>query len=262
MNRIKMVVAVTIAAVVSGCVTAPEQRGGAFRMMSYNIRHGWGMDGRTDVSRAGEVLARESPRFVGVQEVDQCTQRVKGTNTCEVLARLTGMHATFAKAIDHAGGEYGNAVLSRETPRSVRRIPLPGKEPRVLLLCEFDDCWFGTTHLDVADERSRLGSIEIIRKTVAACGEKPVFLTGDWNSHPDSSVLAGLKEFLTIISDEGQATFHGGAPTGFESQNRNRCIDYVATDTAHSGAFRVLDRRVIPDRVTSDHAPILVDLGR
>lgn len=131
------------------------------------------------------------------------------------LGRLTGLHATFAKAISLQVGEYGNAVLSREKPISVERVPLPGKEPRVLLLCEFTDFWFGTMHLDFG--KHQLKSVSVVRDVVAEkAKDKPVFITGDWNATPKSKTLAAMREFMAIVSKEDSLTFHG-----FKNHPRN-----------------------------------------
>ena len=259
MNRIRMVVAATIAAVAFGCVTAPRQ-GGAFRMMTYNIHHGEGMDKKLDIRRVGQVIAAEKPRFVGVQEVDQLTRRVNGADTCAILEKATGLHATFAKAIDLLGGEYGNVVLSEEVPLDVRRIPLPGPEPRVLLLCEFDDCWFGTMHLAYDSKEARTESIELVRQAVGGCESKPVFLSGDWNAKPDSSVLKGLGEFVFVLTPVDEATNIGGRMTDVREPNHRLCIDYIAVETAHRGEYLLKDRRVVQDRKSSDHMPVVVDV--
>lgn len=252
-----------LVAVLTGCLSF--QRGEdekSFRIVSYNIHHGETMRGKLEFDRVAWRIASEKPRFAGIQEVDQLTKRVEGFDTCAFLSRKTGLHATFAKGIDLQGGEYGNALLSREKPNSVRRIPLPGGEPRVLLLCEFDDCWVGVTHLAVDSEEARMGSVEIIKREVAACGAKPVFLMGDWNSKPDSVVLQGLRPFLTVVSDETKATYHGPKPTPAELANRNHCIDYIAVDSAHRGDYAVRGRRVVDDTVTSDHRPIVVEVEK
>lgn len=245
--------AAVLSAALCGCVSAPRtgDDGGTFRIVSYNIRHGQGMDGKVNVRRVGLNIGWTAPRFVGVQEVDRRTQRVNGVDSCAVLAKASGLHATFAKAIDFDGGEYGNAVLSREVPLSVKRVPLPGAEPRVLLLCEFEDCWFGTMHLAVDSEEARIKSVELVREAVASCGGKPVFLTGDWNALPDSPVIGELKGFLSVLSSERDATFHP----------REQCIDYVAVDAAHRGDYVLRGRHVVQDRKTSDHMPSVVDVA-
>lgn len=236
----------------------------AMKLMSFNVLHCEGMDGKLDIARTAARIRAENPDFAGLQELDQRTSRVNGADEPAELARLTGMHATFAKAIPFAGGEYGVMMLSRQKPISVSQTPLPGKEPRVLLLCEFPDCWVGTTHLSVAGEQERLDSIEIIRREVAARSRtKPVFLTGDWNATPESAVLQGLGAFLMTLSDTKCQTFHGRQLNGPDGQPRDMskfCIDYIAVDSAHAPGMRVKGAHVVEDRVTSDHAPIVVSL--
>ncbi len=241
-------------------ITTPTAGEKAFTIVSYNIRHGENLDGIIELGAPGKVAMREHPRFVGLQEVDQLTTRVGGADTCAVIAATTGLHATFAKAIDFAGGEYGNALLSREKPLAVRRIPLPGAEPRVLLLCEFDDCWVGVTHLAVDSAEARIQSIGIVRAAVEACGGKPVFLMGDWNASPDSEVLAGMRGFMTILSDEKTCTCHGKIFDPASLHDTSRCIDYIAIDTAHAGNYVLRDRHVIEERHVSDHAPQMIEV--
>ena len=239
--------------------TSPADEGG-FTIVSYNIRHGEDLSGHFELRAPGWVVARENPRFVGLQEVDRGTRRVHGADTCAALEEATGLHATFAKAIDYAGGAYGNVLLSRERPLEVRRIPLPGAEPRVLLLCAFADCWVGVTHLAVDSEAARSASVSILRDAVAACGDKPVFLMGDWNATPDSAVLTALRDFLAVLSEENVVTCHGATFDPATRLDRSRCIDYIAVDAAHRARWIVRGRRVIEERHVSDHAPIAVDV--
>ncbi len=240
--------------------TTPANGGRAFAIVSYNIRHGENLDGTLEIGAPGAVVMKENPRFVGLQEVDQLTTRVGGADTCAVIAETTGLHATFARAIDFAGGEYGNALFSREAPLNVRRVPLPGAEPRVLLLCEFADCWVGVTHFAVDSDEARVKSIGIVRDAVAACGDKPVFLMGDWNAAPDSEVLAGMRGFMTILSDEKTCTCHGKKFDPARLHDASRCIDYIAIDTAHAGNYVLRDRHVIEERHVSDHAPQMIEV--
>jgi len=228
-----------------------------FKILSFNICHGKGMDGQVDLARAAAVVNRERPRFAALQELDCRTRRVQGVDQPAELGRLTGMVPTFARAIDFQGGEYGVMLLSREAPRSVRKLPLPGKEPRILLLAEFVDCWVGCTHLSVAAKAEREASVHLVAEAVKGL-DKPVFLTGDWNSLPDSAVLKGLDGFLQVVSDTRARTFHGHPANGPSGTTSDFCIDYVAVDDAHAASYRVLERGTVEDRTTSDHAPIYV----
>ena len=238
-----------------------------FTLMSFNICHGEGMDGRVDLARTAAVIAKERPRFAGLCELDCRTTRTGGVDQPQELARLTGMQATFAPAIDFAGGKYGVALLSREPPLASTQIPLPGAEPRTLLLAEFPDCFVGVTHLSVAADAERVASVALIRAALdrrkswaAEQKNKPVFLMGDWNTRPQSDVLTSLRGFLTVLSDETGRTFHGRT-TQAPPLDQDFCIDYIAVDSGHAADWRVTARRTIPDEITSDHKPIVVTVA-
>ena len=225
------------------------------RLMSYNIRHCAGADKRVDVPRIAEVIKREKPDFVGLNEVDRCVTRSHGIDIPKELGALTGLHATFAQAIPLQGGGYGNAVLSREKPLSVLRVPLPGGEPRVLLLCEFTNFCFGTSHFAL-QETKRLQTVEIIRRVVKEkTAEKPVFITGDWNCTPDSAPIKSLREYMKIISSENVRTFHGCRKHASDSEG---CIDYIAVDKASASRVKVKEAHVTSNIVASDHNPVIV----
>lgn len=238
------------------------------RLMSYNVQHCLGtasnVDMRVaqayDITPIADAILRERPDFVGLNEVHCKTWRTGNADYPAELARRTGLHATFAQAIPYQGGGYGVAVLSREDPISVERVPLPGKESRVLLLCEFQDFWFGTMHLDFG--AYQLQAVEAVRLVVAEkAASKPVFITGDWNNVPKSNTLAALREFMTVISKEDCCTFHGRTDYPAEKEY---CIDYIAVDSAHAPACKVREAYVTKNIVASDHNPIVavVELER
>ena len=228
------------------------------KLMSYNVMHCAGIDGKVDIARTAAVIKRENPRFAGLQELDcKSAKRSFGVDQPAELGRLTGMHATFGPAIDLQGGKYGVAMLSRDKPLSSRQIPLPGKEPRTLLLVDFPDCTVGVTHLSVSAEAERTESVALIRQAVGPKPKKPVFIMGDWNARPQSEVLASMRKFMTVISDETGRTYHGKPAQGPEKE-QEYCIDYIAIDSAHAPRWKVSGRKTIADETTSDHKPITV----
>ena len=232
---------------------------GEFKILSYNVHHCRGMDGELSVARIAAILNSERPRFAALQEIDCRTVRSGGMDEAKELERLTGMMPIFAKTIDFQGGDYGVMILSQDKPLSVEKFPLPGAEPRVLLMAEFSDCFVGCTHLSVAGEQERVDSVAMMKKAVEGYN-KPVFLAGDWNSLPDSPVLKELCGFLKVLSRTDCSTFHGDASAGSSGTAKDFCIDYIAVDSAHADLFRVVDRDVILDRISSDHAPVKVTL--
>ena len=243
-------------AVLAGIAAAAD---GDIRLMSYNILHGKGADGKVDITRTAEAIIRENPDFVGLQEVDCRVSRSRRIDEPAELGRLTGLHPTFASAFPYQGGEYGRAMLSREKPLAVERIQLDGKHPGVLLLCEFRDFWFGTMHLDLV-EANRLRQVGIVRDAVAAKSRtKPVFLTGDWNATPKSKTLDAMRKFMTVLSREDDRTFHGYRG---EKALKGYCIDYIAVDTAHAGMVTVKESHVTQNTVASDHNPLVATVSR
>jgi endonuclease/exonuclease/phosphatase family metal-dependent hydrolase len=117
----------------------------------------------------------------------------------------------------------------------------------------------GCTHLSVSAAKERADSVELIEKAVKGRA-KPVFVTGDWNSLPDSSVLADLSRFLRVLSPTDGRTYHGRPANGPSGTTTDFCIDYIAVDSVHAPQFTVVDSGVVADRVSSDHAPIFVTL--
>ena len=234
------------------------------RLMSYNVQHCAGAASNVDVRVAqtyditpiADAILRERPDYVGLNEVHCKTWRTGNVDYPAEFARRTGLHATFGQAIPYQGGGYGVAVLSREKPLSVEKIPLPGREKRLLLLCEFPDFWFGTMHLDFG--AYQLQAVEVVRLAVAEkAASKPVFLTGDWNNVPKSNTLAALREFMTVISKEDCCTFHGRKDYPAEKEY---CIDYIAVDSAHAPACKVKEAYVTKNIIASDHNPLTVSL--
>ena len=92
------------------------------RVLTYNIHHGEGMDGRFDLPRLAGIMTSADPDLIALQEVDQGTERAGGVDQVAELGRLTGMRPVFGKAMDFQGGAYGVGVLSR---KPIRRVENP-----------------------------------------------------------------------------------------------------------------------------------------
>ena len=162
----------------------------SFKVMSYNVRHCEGEDGKVDVARVAQTINRARPRYAALWEVDVNRSRTGGVDQAAELGRLTGMTPTFAKAMGEGDGECGVLLLSEPVPLSVRRLPIPDAEPRVLLLCEFADCFVGTANLSSATEAERLAVAELMREAVGS-SRKPVFMAWDGCVDVDSRHVGG-----------------------------------------------------------------------
>jgi endonuclease/exonuclease/phosphatase family metal-dependent hydrolase len=231
------------------------------RVLTYNIHHGEGTDGRFDLSRLARVMKSVQPDVIALQEVDQGTERSGGVDQLAELERLTDMHAEFGKAMDYSGGGYGVAVLSRWPLLSTGNHPLPGspdREPRTALTVQVGSSEHGpllqftSTHLDQGrDPENRLAQVKYLNGLLVRGEGQPTILAGDMNSRPNTEVMEIFEAQWTIASAVDPS------PTTPSGRPRSR-VDYVLFRPAES--WRVLESRVIDEPVASDHRPLLVVL--
>lgn len=214
------------------------------QVMSYNVRHCAGMDLVVDYDRTAAVIAQQRPDIVALQELDSITGRSGLHDQLGELALRTGYHPVFGAAIDFDGGQYGVGILTHKTPLSTKRIPLPGEEPRMLLVVELEGFVVACTHLDL-DEAQRMASVPLIVEE-AQRWQKPFLLAGDWNDTPDSELLKVMTQCFTVLSGD-EATYPADEPTA--------CIDYVAV---FNGRAEAIDSQVIDESEASDHRPLVV----
>src|SRR5215210_2220554 len=64
----------------------------SLRVMTYNIHVGIGMDKKLNLQRIADVINREHPDLVGLQEVDRGVKRTEGKDEIAELAAMTRMH--------------------------------------------------------------------------------------------------------------------------------------------------------------------------
>lgn len=225
-------------------------------VMSYNIRNAKGLDDVTDYQRIADVISREDPDVVAVQEVDSVTGRSKEMDVLQVLAEKTRMYRVYGASIVYDGGKYGLGILSKERPLRHYSVVLPGREEqRQLLIVEFGKFVLGCTHFSLT-EADRLQSVELIRREAAKLN-KPFFVAGDLNAEPESTVLKALQKDFALLNNPKQFTFPANEPT--------LCIDYIAYFNKDNlkkedRPFSVLSTRVIDEAVASDHRPVVVKL--
>jgi endonuclease/exonuclease/phosphatase family metal-dependent hydrolase len=214
------------------------------KIMTYNVRHCAGMDIVVNYDRTASVIALQRPDVIALQELDSMTGRSGHQDQLGELASRTGYHPVFGAAIEFDGGQYGVGFLTREIPLSTKRIPLPGEEPRVLLVVELEDYVIACTHLDL-EEAQRMTSVPLIVEE-AQRWQKPFLLAGDWNDEPGSKLLELMTQYFTVLSDD-EETYPADEPT--------ECIDYVA---AFNGRAETIESLVIDEPEASDHRPLVV----
>jgi endonuclease/exonuclease/phosphatase family metal-dependent hydrolase len=250
---------------VSGCTaTSQKETSLRFRVMTYNIHHGEGLDRRVDLERIARVIQQEGADIVALQEVDRGTSRVGRRDMPAELAKLTGMTCVFSNNFSFGGGEYGNAVLTRYPVRSWKNVHYPmlrPSEPRGLLRLELDihgvELVFFDTHLDYNsrnDDSERWASVAEIETAIRPHLGKPLLLCGDFNDTPTSRVyerLSNTFEDTWALAGQGDGfTDPAGVPG-------NR-IDYLwFLKGQHLKPIKIW----VPESSASDHRPVVAEFS-
>lgn len=249
-------------------LTAPvlmySQPDKTINIMTYNIHHGVGVDGKFYLERIARLIKDNKIDIAALQEVDIETERVNGINILDSLATLTGMNWKFGKTMKFQGGRYGNGVLTK--------LPVPelknrkfrmatDSEPRAFMKLHLeiagDTLVFVNTHFDhKKDDTERINLANQLLKKVNAA-DNPVILGGDLNDTPNSRVLGLLKKEFTdvwnLIKRKEKFTYPAGIP--------EKRIDYILTSIKHTahGILQPISIEVL-ESPASDHLPVIMEI--
>jgi endonuclease/exonuclease/phosphatase family metal-dependent hydrolase len=221
------------------------------RVLTWNIHHGVGEDGKLDLARIAKIITDHQPDVVLLQEVDKNCNRSGQVDQAAEIARLTQLKYVFGKAMDLDGGEYGQAILATVEPANLTVHPLPSSgEPRIAVSATINSALGQVTvasvHLDFADEARQHAQAQVCAAALLA-SPHPVILAGDFNAKPDSRTLANFAQApWSIVPKEAPAGTHpAGTPTTE--------IDYIVL----RGLQAVKPATVTAEATASDHRPVL-----
>lgn len=272
--RFALLVVCAATTILSGVRQAFAELPELLRVVTYNIHHGRGLDGKIDLPRIARVLRSTEADIVALQEVDQGTRRSGGVDQPGELARLTGMQVVFGRNIDYDGGGYGTAVLTRLPIRSHRSVKLRSfyqataehseqRGVQVLELGEREEpqLLFLNTHLDYRPpDDERMASAATINDLVQQRGDVLAILAGDLNVLPESRVIGEFARHWKIAGAIEPWSDRTKNYLTFPADKPNRWIDYIMVYPPRR--WRVVEVRVIEEAVASDHRPLLAVLRR
>ena len=237
------------------------------RLVTFNVHHGVGLDGRHDLDRLTRLLAATDADVVCLQEVDRrFGARSEHADQAAELAGALDRELVFAPSLQaDDGGEYGNALLSRLPVLDGRVHRLPGSgEPRTALRAVLrvpgGALTVVATHLANRSRADRAAQASALAELAGADG----VVAGDLNAGPGSPELAALRARLTdawtTAPDRGDQSrrlslHRGGGCTHPVRRPRVR-IDQVWVPRG----VTVTAARVLDGSAVSDHHPLQVDL--
>ena len=214
-----------------------------------------------------KVIKALNPDVVVIQELDSGTTERNKRYLLDDIRRATGLDYDlfFGSAAPYSEGKIGPGVLYRRAmqPTSIKKIALPGKEARALMVLTFPRFALLGTHLDL-DVTARKASADIVNHELPTLATQPVFFAGDLNDSPswkpEQTAFPIIERSFEIIS----------ARLGSIPDQPNETIDYILVDKTHKSAVKVVQTAVVKQleingkvtetQTVSDHFPVFVDV--
>lgn len=226
------------------------------KVLTYNIHHGNPPSKKDviDLDAIANVIKREDPDVVAMQELDKMVSRSGGIDEAKIIAEKVNMNYHFFKSIDYDGGEYGIAIFSKMKLKNPKQIILPKAkeqaETRTMGYVEIaiaggQKLIFACTHLGVEGDESRLMQVEAIKNELGKTA-LPVILCGDLNCSVGSEpIKLLLQEFRNSCTENCGFTIPANKPY--------RNIDFIVSRNV---AWPVSDYHVVDEEYASDHRPV------
>jgi endonuclease/exonuclease/phosphatase family metal-dependent hydrolase len=219
---VPIVVGVPLLALLLTPQSATEDTRNTFRLMTYNIHQGFNAGQVPSLDMLVDVISRESPDVLVLQEVVRGWMIDEQHDALGVLAERLGMPYVFAPNI---GDLYGNAIISRFPMTDVKRVhfavqPSTKHQPRGAVGVRIGDVLIVTTHLDDVADSSAIRQEQVRTILREWDGEKIAVVAGDMNAEP-----AALEMALFSEAGYGDLAEPAGPTTTMDDPPKR--IDYI-----------------------------------
>jgi endonuclease/exonuclease/phosphatase family metal-dependent hydrolase len=201
---------------------ATEDPRNTFRVMTYNIHQGFSAGNVPSLDLLVDVISRESPDVLVLQEVVRGWMIDEQHDALGVLAERLGMPYVFGPTI---GDLYGNAILSRFPMTDIKRVhfavqPSVKHQPRGAVGVHIGDVLIVTTHLDDIADSSAIRQEQVRTILREWDGERVAIVAGDMNAEPGDLEMALFSEagFGDLAEPAGPTTTMDDPP---------KRIDYI-----------------------------------
>jgi endonuclease/exonuclease/phosphatase family metal-dependent hydrolase len=219
---VPIVVGVPLLALLLTPATPAQEPKNSFTLMTYNIHQGFNAGQVPSLDMLVDVISRESPDVLVLQEVVRGWMIDEQHDALSVLAERLGMPYVFGPNI---GDLYGNAILSRFPMTDVKRVhfavqPSVKHQPRGAVGVRIGDVLVVTTHLDEVADSSSIRQEQVRTILREWGGENVAIIAGDMNAEPGDPEM-GL---FSQAGFEDLAEPAGPTTTMDDPQKR---IDYI-----------------------------------
>lgn len=234
------------------------------KVMTFNIHHGKGTDGKVDLKRIASVIEHSGADYISLNEVDRFfSKRSNFEDQIAWIAQELNMYHAYGPALTFTikGSQnvrqYGNGFLSKYPIESeMNHLFYPtGLEGRSLL--EIDTQFQGNrlklfvTHLSL-NPIVRHKQIDFITNKIKH-ENKPVIMMGDWNMKPGTKAWNKITRHLQDVCHMAVT----GPICTYPSKRPKTQLDYIFV-SKHIQITSVEIVRKAPD--ASDHLPLKATL--
>jgi endonuclease/exonuclease/phosphatase family metal-dependent hydrolase len=172
------------------------------KVISWNIRHGLGLDGKQDISRIADELLKRDADIYAIQEVDIDTRRSGRVNQLEYLSERLGMEGHFTRFFGYDDGDYGLATFTKHPILNVDELILfsrLSKSNRALNVdIHFEGQKISHYNFHLPGTRSSICWRNIMKYKFPTNS----ILSGDFNSTPNTSDMQRLKRKWKDINEQ------------------------------------------------------------
>jgi endonuclease/exonuclease/phosphatase family metal-dependent hydrolase len=234
-----------------------------FRIATYNIHKGQGLDGRVRIERIARVLAEIDADIVALQEVVSHEGLSIQDHQASYLADRFGYFHAIGETRKHRGGVYGNVTLSRWGFELIRHVDLsvPGREERGVLRT---DVRIGphllhifNAHLGTAYRERRTQAVRLIDESLLRAIDisGPRIVLGDFNEWTHGLVTRTLSAEFHLTDLRNHIHRTRAYPSILPLLN----LDHIYFDHQLK-IHKALFHRNRLSLIASDHLPLIADL--
>lgn len=232
------------------------------KVMTFNIQHALNYKKQViDIDLFVNAIKKYSADFCCLNEV-RGEGPIEGyTDQTNAIAEGLGFYGYFGEAIKVGGtSPYGNAIVARSPFKSVETVAIPltydksedsNYEPRCIIKAVAEisnkELCFLVCHMGLSNAE-RKNAVKTLCELIDEI-KIPIILTGDFNTHPQDTVLKPLYDRLCDTDEKAEIQ---NAST-YPSDKPEIKIDYIFYRGINCTCSQVINE------IFSDHLPIVAD---